>query len=109
MNVIAINSSPRKDGNTARLINYTLNEIKEEGINTELINIGGEKIRGCIACYKCFENKNMRCAVDNDILNSLIGKMAETNGIILGSPTYFTDVNAEMKALIDRAGFVSKA
>jgi multimeric flavodoxin WrbA len=58
---------------------------------------------------KCFENRDKRCIFDDDILNDCVGKMAEADGIILGSPVYFTDVTAEMKALIDRAGFVSMA
>jgi multimeric flavodoxin WrbA len=68
----------------------------------------GKKIRGCIACYKCIENQDRRCAVKNDDLNECIEKMIEADGIVLGSPTYFTDVTAEMKALIDRAGLVAK-
>jgi multimeric flavodoxin WrbA len=55
------------------------------------------------------ENKNRRCAVDDDVLNECLGKMVEADGILLGSPTYFTDVTAEMKALIDRSGMVSIA
>ncbi|MBN2041243.1 MAG: flavodoxin family protein [Spirochaetes bacterium] len=109
MKVIAINSSPRKNGNTASLINYALDEIRHEGFETEYISLAGKSIRGCTACYKCFENQNRRCAIDNDILNELVEKMIDADGIILGSPTYFADVNAEMKALIDRAGFVSKS
>ncbi len=109
MKVIAFNGSPRKDGNTAILINYVLAELKNEGIETELFQLAGKKIRGCIACYKCFENRNERCSMDDDVLNECIEKMKDADGIILGSPTYFTDVTAEMKALIDRAGLVSIA
>ena len=74
-----------------------------------MVQVGGKNIRGCIACYKCIENKNRQCAVDNDILNECLGKMVEADGILLGSPTYFTDVTAEMKALIDRSGMVAIA
>jgi multimeric flavodoxin WrbA len=109
MKVIAFNGSPRKDGNTAILINYVLGELKKERIETELYQLGGKKIRGCTACYKCFENQDQRCAVNDDILNGCIEKMIAAHGIILGSPTYFTDVTAETKALIDRAGLVAKA
>jgi len=109
MKVIAFNGSPHKEGNTSILIHLVLGELKKEGIETELFQIGGKNIRGCIACYKCIENKNQRCAVDNDILNECIEKMVAADGILLGSPTYFTDVTAEMKALIDRAGMVGIA
>ena len=109
MKVIAFNGSARKEGNTSILINYVLDELQKRGIETETFNLRGKKIHGCIACYKCFENKDQRCSVTNDVLNECIEKMLEADGIILGSPTYFTDVSTEMKALIDRAGFVAKA
>ena len=109
MKVIAFNGSARRDGNTASLINYVLKELEKEGIETELFQFAGKKIQGCIACRKCFENKDQRCAVGDDVLNECLEKMLEADGIILGSPTYFTDVSAAMKALLDRAGFVAKA
>jgi multimeric flavodoxin WrbA len=108
MKVVAFNGSARKDGNTAILINYVLTELRHEGIETELVQLAGKKIHGCIACYKCVENKDKQCAVKDDIANECIQKMTEADGIILGSPTYFSDVTTEMKALIDRAGLVSR-
>jgi len=109
MKVVAINGSARKDGNTDILINYVFAELESEGIQTELIQLAGKKIRGCIACYKCWNNKDKQCSVKDDFANECIGKMTEADGMILGSPTYFSDVTTEMKALIDRAGFVSRA
>ena len=109
MKVVAFNGSPRKDGNTTILIGNVFRELDKEGIKTELVQMSGKRIQGCIACYKCFENKDRRCAVTNDAANEYIEKMAGAEGIILGSPVYFNDVTAEMKALIDRAGFVSRA
>ncbi len=109
MKVVAFNGSARKNGNTAILINYVLRELEQEGIETELVQLAGKKIRGCIACMKCFENKDQRCSVTDDVLNSCIEKMIEADGIILGSPTYFANVSTEMKALIDRAGMTSIA
>ena len=109
MKVVAFNGSPHKEGNTCILINHVLETLSKEGIETEIVQVGGKNIRGCIACYKCIENKNRQCAVDNDILNECLGKMVEADGILLGSPTYFTDVTAEMKALIDRSGMVAIA
>ena len=108
MKVIAINGSARKDGNTAVLMNWVLDEIRSEGIETEMVQLAGQQIRGCQACYLCRENKNQRCSNDKDIVNELIAKMLEADGILLGSPTYFADVTAELKALIDRAGMTSK-
>jgi multimeric flavodoxin WrbA len=109
MKVLAINGSARKDGNTAILVKKLFGELEKEGIETELIQMAGENIRGCTACAACYKLKNRKCAINNDIANSLIEKMLEADGIILASPTYFADVTTEMKALIDRAGFVAKA
>jgi multimeric flavodoxin WrbA len=109
MKVVAINGSPRKGGNTEILLRKVLEPLEEAGWDTELIQVGGKEIRGCIACYKCFENKDMRCAVKKDIFNGCMEKLVEADAMVLGSPTYFTDVSAELKALIDRSGLVSLA
>ena len=109
MKVVAFSGSARKDGNTAILINNVLQELEKEKIETELIQFAGKKIRGCIACMKCFENKDQRCANKDDVLNECLEKMLEADGIILGSPTYFSNVSTEMKALIDRSGLVAIA
>jgi len=109
MMVVAINGSARKDGNTALLLGHVLEELSKEGIRTELLQLAGMEIRGCTACMQCFANRDRRCAVTGDAVNGLIEKMDAADGILLGSPTYFTDVTSEMKALIDRAGFVAKA
>jgi multimeric flavodoxin WrbA len=107
--VIAFNGSPRPEGNTAFLIRTMLAELEAEGIETETVQVGGKKIRGCTACNKCFENRDRHCVFDDDIVNECIEKMAEADGIILGSPVYFTDITSELKALIDHAGYVSMA
>jgi multimeric flavodoxin WrbA len=109
MKVVAFNSSPRKDGNTAILINQVLAELEKEGIETELVQLGGKPVRGCTACRKCVENKNKKCAITTDIINSCLEKMLNADGIILGSPTYVANVSTEMKALIDRATVVGRA
>ena len=109
MRVVAFNGSARKDGNTAILVRHVFQELEKEGIETELIQLAGSSIHGCTACMKCFENRDRRCSVKKDILNDCIEKMIGADGIILGSPTYFANVSTEMKALIDRAGMVSRA
>lgn len=109
MKVVAFNGSPKKAGNTAMLIRTVLSELEKEGIETELVQLGGRNVRGCTACMKCFEKQDKHCAVDNDDLNGMIDRMVEADGIIIGSPTYFANVNAEVKALIDRAGMVAIA
>lgn len=109
MNVVAFNGSPRKDGNTAMLIRTVLAAVDAHGIATEMVQVGGKSIRGCIACYRCIENKDRRCAVDKDMLNDCVDRMIAADGIILGSPVYFAGMTPEIKALIDRAGMVSRA
>jgi len=108
MKVVAFNGSPRKDGNTATLLGAVLKELESQGIDADLVHLKGP-LSGCIACNKCFENKDGRCALDKDMINECIGKMNGADGIILGSPTYFADLTPELKALIDRAGFVGLA
>jgi multimeric flavodoxin WrbA len=109
MKVVAFNGSARKDGNTALLVRRVFAELEKEGIETELVQLAGQPIHGCAACGQCFKNKNQRCVFDDDIVNACIEKMQAADGIILASPTYFADVTSEMKALIDRAGFVARA
>ena len=108
MKVVAFNGSARKDGNTAILLRHVLGVLETEGIETELVQLAGETIRGCRACSGCAKNKDRRCSFDEDVINRCIEKMEAADGILLGSPTYFTDVSTEMKALIDRCGFVAK-
>jgi uncharacterized membrane protein len=75
MKVVAINGSARRDGNTAILIKAALRELEAEGIKTEMIELAGRRIRGCTACYKCFENKDKKCAVTEDAANEYIARM----------------------------------
>lgn len=109
MKVVAFNGSARKDGNTAIMIRYAFKALLEEGIDTEMIQLSGEHLWGCTACYQCFIQKNKLCAVKNDILNHCIEKILEADAILLASPTYFGDITSELKALIDRAGMVARA
>ncbi len=108
MKIVAFNGSARKDGNTAMLVQTLSKELEKKGIKTEFVQLAGKKMHGCTACMKCMEKKNRRCVID-DFANVCIKKMDGADGIILASPTYFSDVTAEMKALIDRSGFVAMA
>ena len=109
MKVIAFNGSARKDSNTAILINHVLDELKNEGIETELYQLAGKKLHGCRGCYQCYINQDKQCVFKDDIANECIEKMIESEGILLGSPVYVADVSPEMKALLDRACMVAKA
>jgi multimeric flavodoxin WrbA len=109
MKVVAFNGSPRKDGNTFVLISRLLEELGRQGFETEIVQLSDKEIHGCIACFKCFENLDRRCAVKKDPMNDYIEKITKAEGVVLGSPVYFQDVTPEMKALIDRVGFVGLA
>ncbi|MBI9018248.1 MAG: flavodoxin family protein [Phycisphaerae bacterium] len=108
MKVLAINGSCRKDGNTAILINRAFKALEAEGIETEMVQLAGEIIRGCVDCGYCKLAKDGKCAINNDPINEIIQKMIQADGIILGSPTYFADISPELKALIDRTGRVCR-
>jgi multimeric flavodoxin WrbA len=105
MKVVAFNGSPRKKGNTEILIREVFKVLEEKGIQTELIQVGGKKVTGCIACMKCRKKADGKCHQDNDLINECIKKMIKADGIIIGSPTYFADLTSETKALIDVAGY----
>ena len=109
MYVVAFNGSGRKDGNTAILLNAVMEELAEEGIATELVQLAGHQVPGCTGCRRCFERVDKRCAVEGDMVNECIEKMIRADGVLLGSPVYYGDLTAGMKALIERSGFVARA
>jgi multimeric flavodoxin WrbA len=109
MKIVAFNGSPRRNGNTAILINSMFEIFQNEGIETEFIQLGNKLVHGCTACGKCREIQNGKCHIKNDHLNFCIEKMVEADAIIIGSPVYFADVTPEVKALIDVAGYVTRA
>lgn len=109
MKVVAFNGSPRKDGNTAILIRHVFEELEKEGIETELVQLAGKPLSGCLGCYKCWQNRDQRCTQTGDDMNDYIARMVKADGIILGSPTYYADITTLTKALMERAGFVAKA
>ena len=107
-NVLAINSSPRHNGNTAQMLDTVLEVCKKAGHDTELYQAGGLTVRGCMACGRCFEAHPGRCVTD-DWMNDLYGKMKNADAILMGSPTYFSDLTPELKAIIDRCGYLAKS
>ena len=109
MYAIAVNGSPRSGGNTELLLKEVLGELDTAGWDTEMVKVGGTAIRGCIACQQCFKNKDNLCAVKLDNFNDIFTKMLRADAMILGSPTYFAAVSADLKALIERAGYVACA
>lgn len=110
MYAVAINGSPRKGGNTETLLKEVLNELGEGGWETEFIQVGGTPIRGCVACNKCFENADNKCSIGKkDGFNEIFAKLLKADAIVMGSPTYFAAVSADLKAVIERAGYVAYA
>jgi multimeric flavodoxin WrbA len=105
MKVLGINCSPRREGNTEILIKEVFKVLEENGIRTEFFQLGGKSVNGCIACMKCREAKDGRCHQKNPVINKCITKMLVADGIIIGSPVYFSDLSAQAKALIDVAGY----
>jgi len=107
MKVIGLNGSPRKKGNTACSLNTVFAELEKAGIDTEMIQVGREKIQGCKACYACAKNQDQCCAIKDDPVNDWIQKMTSADGILLGSPVHFSGVAGTMKSCLDRAFFVA--
>lgn len=105
MKVIGFNCSPRKGGNTELLIREVFKTLEKNEIKTELIQVGGKKVSGCIACLKCRKAADGKCHQENKLINQCIRKMVKADAIIIGSPTYFSDISTEAKALIDVAGY----
>lgn len=105
MKVLAINSSARKDGNTAILINRVFEELKKEGIETEMVQLSGTVIEPCKACWACGGEEN--CVHRKDEFREIFDKMKEADGIILGSPVYTANMSANMQAFLERASVVT--
>lgn len=109
MRALAINGSPRKGGNTEILLRKALEPVAAAGHQTDYIQVGGTRIRGCTACGACGRMKNRRCVIDDDIFNLVFAKMIAADAILIGSPVYFANMTAETKAWIDRVGYVALA
>lgn len=109
MYAIGINGSPRKGGNTEMLVNTVLGALAGKGWETEFAQLGGEKIRGCQACSKCWKTQDNKCAFQDDCFQTLYDKVMKADALIIGSPTYYSDVTAEVKAFTDRLGYVALA
>ena len=103
--VLAINGSPKSNGNTAHSLQIIADTLEVQGIQTEMLHIGNQSIRGCTACGEC--SGKMVCTMCDDIVDEAIEKMLNADGIILGSPVYFSGVAGTMKSFLDRAFYVA--
>jgi multimeric flavodoxin WrbA len=109
MKVLGINCSPRRGGNTEIIIREVFKALEKEGITTDFFQLGGKKVNGCIACMKCRKKADGKCHQDNEVINKCITKMVKADAIIIGTPTYFSDLSTEAKALIDVAGYALRS
>ena len=106
MKVIAINGSPRKDGNTAAVLAEMAKELAAQEIKTEIVQVGGNSIHGCICCYHCLQ-EGAGCVFEDDCVNETSKKIELADGLILGAPTYYSAIPGTMKSFLDRLFFSS--
>jgi multimeric flavodoxin WrbA len=99
MKVLIINGSPRVGGNTSLAVDEMVKTFAEEGIETEVVQIGNKDVRGCIACGSCSENG--KCVFD-DVVNELAPKFEAADGLVVASPVYYASANATLIACLDR-------
>ncbi len=108
LKALTVSGSPRTGGNTQILLERVGDVLREGGVETEYIKIGGEALRGCTACCKCKETKDGFCVINNDLVNEVAAKMYEADIIVIGAPVYFGSMPAEMSALLDRIGYAAR-
>ncbi len=106
MKVIAINGSPKNNGNTVFAIRTVAEELAEAGIDVEIYHLGKKQIRGCLACGKCAQMKNQKCIIDDEV-NEVIPMLIEADGLLIGSPVYWAGMNGTLKSFLDRLFYVS--
>lgn len=99
MKVLVLNGSPRANGCTATALNEVVRTLHSEGIDTELVHVGNQDIRGCIACNRCVEQK--KCVFD-DLVNGTAKSFEEADGLIIGSPVYYGSPNGTFLSFLDR-------
>ncbi len=107
MKVVAFNGSPKKNGNTYNAIKAVADQLEKDNIEVEIIHVGNKPVRGCIACGGCSRNMDEKCTIQSDEVNAWIQKMKEADGIIIGSPVYFSGIAGTMKSFLDRAFYVA--
>lgn len=99
MKVLLINGSPKKNGNTSLALQHMTDVFAEQGIESEIIQVGHLDIRGCTCCKGC--SKNRKCVID-DIVNEVAEKLRDADGLVIGSPVYFASANGTLVSFLDR-------
>ena len=106
MKVIAINGSPKANGNTYTALTLVGEELQKAGIEFEIIQVGNKLIRGCMACGACAKNLNEQCIVSDEV-NSCLQQLKAADGILLGAPVHYAGIAGTMKSFLDRLFFVA--
>lgn len=106
MKVVAFNGSPHPEGNTYQAIKMVTKELESRNIQTEIIQVGNKKIRGCLACNECIKNQDEKCIIDDQV-NDWIQKMKAADGIIISSPVHYAAIAGTMKSFLDRSFYVT--
>ena len=109
MKVLLINGSPRKAGNTYVALSEVAKTLEQEGVEAEIVWIGNQPLRGCVACGTCKRNNDGKCVFDDDICNRISAKFAEADGFVFGSPVYYGQPNGALLAIMQRAFFSNGA
>lgn len=107
MKVIAINGSPRAQGNTYTAITLVAEELAHAGIETEVLHVGKDQVQGCTACGGCIRNRDERCVLPGDLVNDAIQSLKEADGILIASPVHYSAVAGTMKSFLDRTFYVA--
>lgn len=109
MKVLLINGSPRKKGNTFLALSEVAKTLEQQGIETEIVQIGTKAVRSCIACGQCAVKQLGRCVFDDDICNRIVEKLDTADALVVGSPTYYGQPNGAVLSLIQRMFFSAGA
>jgi multimeric flavodoxin WrbA len=109
MNVAVINGSPKSNGNTALALHKVMEALEKGGVDCKLIHVGNQPVRGCTACGQCGKNKDEQCIQKDDPVNEWIQDMKAADGILVGSPVYYSGMAGTLKCFLDRAFFVAGA
>ena len=108
MKVLMINGSPHQQGNTALALAEIAKQLEKNGIDSETVWIGSKAVRGCVACGRCSAAPGA-CVFDDDVCNSISGKFAEADALIVGSPVYYGQPNGAVLSVIQRAFYSNGA
>ena len=101
MKIVAINGSPRKNGNTTLCLEAVRKEVEAAGVEFQVFQPGA-KVHPCLACYHCLDNGTLRCIQTDDMVNDIIAACIEADGILLASPVYHGGIAGNMKCVLDR-------